>query len=309
VPGGGAAGGGGGSGTVTSVSNVDGSITVTGSPTVAPIVSVSTNLALTGTPTAPTAAPGTNSTQLATTAFVATSFAPLASPALTGTPTAPTAAAGTSTTQIATTSFTTTAVNNAIAGVNPAVAVSAATTAAADTSAWTYSNGVGGVGATFTGPVNTAITIDGFTFTAITTQSLLVKNDTQSPSGAFNGVYVLTALQTVGTGAVFTRRLDFDQPSDINNTGAIPVVNGTANGSTTWVVTSTVNTVGTDPITFAQFTLNPSTIAPLASPAFTGTPTAPTAAPGTNTTQLATTAFVAAQQASTNAYYASITYR
>lgn len=34
--------------------------------------------------------------------------------------------------------------------------------------------------------------------------------------------------------------------------------------------------------------------APLASPAFTGAPTAPTAAPGTNTTQLSTTAFVAA---------------
>ena len=37
--------------------------------------------------------------------------------------------------------------------------------------------------------------------------------------------------------------------------------------------------------------------APLASPALTGTPTAPTATPGTNTTQLATTAFVAAVQA------------
>jgi hypothetical protein len=36
------------------------------------------------------------------------------------------------------------------------------------------------------------------------------------------------------------------------------------------------------------------TLAPLASPALTGTPTAPTAAPGTNTTQLATTAFVQA---------------
>lgn len=34
--------------------------------------------------------------------------------------------------------------------------------------------------------------------------------------------------------------------------------------------------------------------APLASPALTGTPTAPTATPGTNTTQVATTAFVAA---------------
>ena len=35
-----------------------------------------------------------------------------------------------------------------------------------------------------------------------------------------------------------------------------------------------------------------STLAPLASPAFTGTPTAPTAAAETNTTQVATTAFV-----------------
>lgn len=39
---------------------------------------------------------------------------------------------------------------------------------------------------------------------------------------------------------------------------------------------------------------NLSTLAPLASPALTGTPTAPTAAGGTNTTQIATTAFVAA---------------
>ena len=98
---------------------------------------------LTGTPKAPTAAAGTNTTQLATTAFVTsantallanaaplmdgtatvgtstllarqdhihptdTSRAPLASPALTGTPTAPTAAAGTNTTQIATTAFVT----------------------------------------------------------------------------------------------------------------------------------------------------------------------------------------------------------
>jgi hypothetical protein len=61
----------------------------------------------TGIPIAPTASAGTNTTQLATTAFVATSFAPLASPALTGTPTAPTAATVTNNTQIATTAFVT----------------------------------------------------------------------------------------------------------------------------------------------------------------------------------------------------------
>jgi len=99
--------------------------------------------AFTGTPTAPTATLGTNTTQIATTAFVqaavsagssavwgsitgtlssqtdlqsaldaklstataASTYAPLASPALTGTPTAPTAAVDTNTTQIATTAF------------------------------------------------------------------------------------------------------------------------------------------------------------------------------------------------------------
>lgn len=63
---------------------------------------------LTGTPTAPTAAGGTNTTQLATTAFVQAGLAPkapLASPALTGVPTAPTAAVGTNTQQLATTAF------------------------------------------------------------------------------------------------------------------------------------------------------------------------------------------------------------
>jgi hypothetical protein len=69
--------------------------------------------AFTGTPTAPTAAPGTNTTQVATTAFTTAAtatLAPNASPALTGTPTAPTAAPGTNTTQLATTAFTTAAV-------------------------------------------------------------------------------------------------------------------------------------------------------------------------------------------------------
>jgi hypothetical protein len=51
----------------------------------------------------------------------------------------------------------------------------------------------------------------------------------------------------------------------------------------------------TGPVTVTQSQLNSVTSkANIASPAFTGTPTAPTAAPGTNTTQLATTAFAKA---------------
>jgi hypothetical protein len=64
----------------------------------------------TGVPAGPTAANGTNTTQLATTAFVLANAvggggAPLNSPAFTGVPTAPTAAAGTATGQLATTLF------------------------------------------------------------------------------------------------------------------------------------------------------------------------------------------------------------
>jgi hypothetical protein len=64
---------------------------------------------LQGTPTAPTAAPGTNTTQIATTQFVTSNVQ------LQGIPTAPTASAGTSTQQIATTAFVTT--SPAFAGV------------------------------------------------------------------------------------------------------------------------------------------------------------------------------------------------
>ena len=75
-----------------------------------------TSPALAGTPTSTTAAVDTNTTQIATTAFVigqsylktataASTYAPLASPALTGTPTSTTAAVDTNTTQIATTAY------------------------------------------------------------------------------------------------------------------------------------------------------------------------------------------------------------
>ncbi|EEU2609651.1 phage tail protein [Escherichia coli] len=120
--------------------------------TKAPIESPS----LTGTPTAPTAAQGTNSTQIANTAFVKAAItalingapgtldtlkeiaaainndpnfsttinnalalkAPLASPALTGIPTAPTAAQGTNNTQIATTAYVRAAIS-ALVGSSP----------------------------------------------------------------------------------------------------------------------------------------------------------------------------------------------
>lgn len=80
---------------------------------------------LTGTPKAPTAPAGTNTTQIASTAFVQAVVtalnnalalkAPLASPVLTGTPTAPTAAQTVNNTQIATTAFVKSAIASLVA--------------------------------------------------------------------------------------------------------------------------------------------------------------------------------------------------
>lgn len=66
---------------------------------------IKSSVNLPGKPTTTTPAAGNSSTQIATTKFVADSFAPLASPALTGTPTAPTPAAADDSTKIATTAW------------------------------------------------------------------------------------------------------------------------------------------------------------------------------------------------------------
>lgn len=186
--------------------------------------------------------------------------------AISGNPTTTTQSSTDNSTKIATTAYVTTAVNNAIAGVNPAVAVQAATNAILPNSP-TYNNGVSGVGATLTDGGTHALVIDGYT--VLLNDRVLVKNQ----GSAFqNGVYTQTTLGVNGVTAwILTRASDYNQPSDMNNTGAIPVVNGTANAATSWVLTSTVNTVGMDAVTFTQFSLNPTTIATLSgNNAFTG---------------------------------------
>ncbi|MGD9766594.1 MAG: beta strand repeat-containing protein [Pseudolabrys sp.] len=237
--------------------------------------------ALTGAPTAPTPAVNTNTTQLATTAFVVgqagtaapvadgvaavgtsllyarqdhvhptdTSRAPLASPALTGTPTAPTAAAGTNTTQLATTAY----VQNAVALlVNTAPA-------ALDT--------LSELAAALGGDANFS--------TTISTQ-IGLKAPLASPA--------LTGTPTAPTAAVGTNTTQLATTafvqSAIGGAGSVASVFGRVGA-----VVKQAGDYAVADITGA---------APLASPTFTGTPAAPTATAGTNTTQLATTAFVAA---------------
>jgi trimeric autotransporter adhesin len=178
----------------------------------------------------------------------------VSSVALSGNPTTTTQAQTDSSTRMATTSFVATAVMNAISGINPAVAVQAATTTILPDTP-TYNNGSSGVGATLTASSNAALVLDGYT--VLLNDRILVKNQ----GSAFqNGVYNLTTLGTGSVAYVLTRTTDYNQPSNINSTGAIPVVNGTVNASTQWVLTAHVNTVGTDSLTYIQFTINPATV-------------------------------------------------
>lgn len=101
---------------ILGTAQVGGNAILTAASTSSALTSFGTSPSLSGTPTAPTAAVDTNTTQIATTAYVvgqgylksataSSTYAPLASPALTGTPTAPTAAVDTNTTQVATTAY------------------------------------------------------------------------------------------------------------------------------------------------------------------------------------------------------------
>ena len=228
----------------------------------------------TGVPAAPTATLGTNTTQLATTAFVnaaiggsgsvlsvfgrtgtvistsgdyavgqITGAAPLASPALTGAPTAPTATAGTNTTQIATTAFVTAAI------------------------------GGGGVVVSIFGRTGAVVAAGGdYAVAQVTGAAPLA-------SPAFTGIPTAPTA-TFGTNTTQLATTAFVEGAVAAGTGAITSVFGRVG-----VIVSASGDYAVAQVTGA---------APLASPTFSGVPSGPTATAGTSTTQLATTAFVGA---------------
>jgi hypothetical protein len=84
--------------------------------------------------------------------------------------------------------------------------------------------------------------LDGVTLA--TGNRILVKNQSTASE---NGIYVVAA-----SGAP-TRATDFDSSAEIQGGDFIFVTGGTVNDNTGYVQTSVVTTVGTDPITFSQF--------------------------------------------------------
>ncbi|TIR91896.1 MAG: hypothetical protein E5X08_16805 [Mesorhizobium sp.] len=228
--------------------------------------------------------------------------------------TAVTQTPGDNSTKVATTAY----VQAAIFATTTLPACRLATTAALPTA--TYANGASGVGATLTASANGALTVDGVA--ANLNDVILVKN--QVPTFQ-NGIYTVTATGSAGAPFVLTRATYYNLSAEIDLGDQTFVTGGSTLGATTFVQNGKENPViGTDPITFAQtagvgaytagnglvlagtqFAIDTTIAADLTSaqtlsnktlvtPALTGVPTAPTATGGTNSTQIATTAFVAA---------------
>lgn len=81
---------------------------------------------------------------------------------------------------------------------------------------------------------------------------VLIKNQSGG-ANTQNGIYIVTDVGSAITNWVLTRATDYDTPSNINNTGIIPVENGSVNANTGWYNTTTMVVVDTTAITFIQF--------------------------------------------------------
>ncbi len=114
----------------------------------------------------------------------------------------------------------------------------------------TYANGASGVGATLTNAdTQAAISLDGVSPTV--GQRVLIKNQA---APAQNGIYTVTVVGTVSTNWVLTRATDYDTSAEIQKGDLVLLTGGTTQNGSSWVQTTTVVTVGTDAVTFIQFT-------------------------------------------------------
>jgi hypothetical protein len=113
----------------------------------------------------------------------------------------------------------------------------------------TYNNGSSGVGANLvlsgspTANYLSANVFDG-NVTAVTNSRILVKSEANA---AFNGVYV------VSNATVLTRASDYDTVPEVEAGDFIFVQDGDTYNDSGWVQTTSVTTIGTDPIEFTQF--------------------------------------------------------
>jgi hypothetical protein len=238
-----------------------------------------------------------------------TLYAPLASPQFSGIPTAPTAAPGVSTGQLATTAYVMAAVSASTAGV-----VSFNTrTGVVDLLDTDITNAGGALLASpvFSGTPQAPTATIGTDTGQLATCAFVLAELGGASIGVmtFNtraGAVVLTAADITGAGGALSA-----SPALTGTPTAPTASSGTATQqlATTAFVTSAIAALSTGVSSFnsrtGAITLTANDIsaaggALLASPIFSGQPTAPTASPGTSTTQLATTAFVMAAISAAN---------
>ena len=132
--------------------------------------------------------------------------------------------------------------------LNPAVVTTTANLNA------TYSNGALGVGATLTNAgAQAAFSSDGVSPSI--NSRVLVKDQT---AAADNGMYTLTTVGTGATNWVLTRSTDYNTAAQVKPGTLFPITQGTKWGSSSWVETATVTTMGTDSILFSLFNISPS---------------------------------------------------
>jgi len=233
--------------------------------------------------------------------------APLASPTLSGTPTAPTAASSSNSTQIATTAF----VQTAVAGTVNLTDFSVTSNSASGGGALSYNNSSGVF--SYTPPDLSSF------LTSVSFSSLTGKPTTVSGYGITDALTTgadadIGSNDFITTGKAYFSNV-FSQTSNLPNAstyhGMFAHVHATGAAyfahAGNWVRLANQSEVFSG--VFADLTSKPTTLAgygitdgattnalnfkaDLASPGFTGTPTAPTAPSSTNTTQIATTAFV-----------------
>lgn len=227
---------------------------------------------LTGTPLAPTAADGTNTTQIATTAYVVsrvntaiTGLAPLASPSFTGTPLAPTPTTADNTTKIATTAY----VKSNLTAYAPLASPA------------------------FTGVPTTPTAAPGTNTTQIASTAFVTAAVTAASGGTYAPLDspAFTGTPTAPTALAGTNTTQLATTAYVLAAGFAPLASPTFTGTPSAPTPATGNN-STTIATTAYVQANLGGLAPLASPAFTGTPTAPTQTAGNNTTRIATTAYV-----------------